>query len=197
MRKLACILLPVLTLLSGCVSMESVNPLSSPRAAKADYRLEGMWRSKDDKSTSYLMLSYRKKGLGSLIYVSADDSGAIDTLREDFFVTHTAAGDYLNLTNGVYAVDGKAHRDHPGPYTFAKYRFSWLGRLMTAGINSDSFVTAVQHGTLKGKLTRDNKGNVTNLLLTDSSARILHFIESSKPGEIFAKETRFEKVGGK
>jgi hypothetical protein len=197
MRKAVFILLPALALLSGCVSMESVNPLSPQKEAKPDHRLEGMWRGKDNKSSFYLFVSYRKNGMGSLVYVGSEDSGAIDTLREDFFVTHTPKGDYFNLTNGFYTIDGKVHRDKPGTYTFAEYRFSWIGQLVTAGAKADNFVTAVQQGKLKGRVTHDKNGNVSEVLLTDSSERILHFIESSKAGDVFDAESRFGKVGGR
>jgi hypothetical protein len=156
-----------------------------------------MWQCKDDKAEYYTLISYRKNGTGCIMDVGLDDSGAIDSGRQDFFVTRTSKCNYLNQSNTLLIIDGKVHHDHPGTYTFTKYRFSWLGQLVTAGTKVDAFVTAVQSGKLKGRLTRDNNGNVIDVLLTDSSDHILHFIESSKAGDIFDAESRFTKVGEK
>ena len=192
------ILLAIFPLMTGCVTVESKNPLSSPRLAVPDKRLEGLWRNGDGKAGSgYLYIAYRPHGEASVLSFGPDDKSGIGTMQYDFFVTHGPKHDYLNLSHAVDHMQGAIHRDRSGNYTFVEYHFTWLGQLVYRQVEGGTFSQAVEHGKLRGKLTYDKKTKgVTNTLLTDSSEHILKFIESSKPEDVLGAPQKYSRIGG-
>jgi hypothetical protein len=197
--RLSFLILPAaLLFLAGCSSVESVKPLSSPRAAVPDHRLEGLWGSTDKGSSGYIYIAYPAHiGTGSLMAFGQNDKRGIGKYEEDFFVTRTAKHNYMNMNHTVIHTDGEVHLDRSGHYSFAAYHFTLRGQLVYAMANPDAFAKAVQTGKLRGKLTYDKNKNVTDTLLKDSSERILAFIESSKPGDLFSPATKMNKLGNR
>jgi hypothetical protein len=191
-------LLAILPLMTGCVTVESKNPLSPPRLAVADKRLEGLWRNDDKQPGSgYLYIAYRPHDGGSVMFFGPDDTSGIGTMQYDFFVTRGMKDDYLNLSHAVYHLQGATQRDRSGNYTFAEYHFTWLGQLIYRQVEGDAFSKAVEGGKLRGKLTYDKKTHgVTNTLLTDTSERVLGFMESSKPEDVFGTPQKYSRIGG-
>lgn len=185
-------------LVSGCSSVESVHPLSSPRTAVHDDRLGGLWAVADNKGnvSEYLYVNFGSGGSGKLMTFGGFEDGELDRSQFDFFVTRTAKHNYLNLSRGITTVNGQTHIDHTGRYTFVEYHFSWRGQLVYSNVDGPGLVTAVQSGKLKGKVTSDSKSNSTDTLLKDSSEHILGFIESSKPQDVFGVASKFDKIGG-
>jgi hypothetical protein len=197
MRPAHLILLAVLPLVSGCGIVESERPLSPPRSAVRDQRLEGLWRPDGKGEAGYLYITFHPRGDGSvMIFSKYSGTGAISTAQYDFFVTRTSKHDYLNLSHGVSRDPGFWPSARSGTYIFAEYHFTWLGQLAYSMVAGDAFGKAVDAGKLRGKVQRDKKYGVVGLFLTDSSRHILDFIESSKPGDVFGAPTKLSKIGG-
>lgn len=194
MRVLPLIILGILPLLSACSTVESERPLSPPRLAVRDPRLEGLWRARGKDLTMYTYIAYGPKGEGSMVDFGKDDTGAM-SMSADFFVTRTGKHEYLNLSNRLGSAHGHAHTDHPGTYTFTEVRFTWLGRLVITSVDGAGFAKAVKEGRLRGRVIEDKKGNATDTLLKDSGERILGFIEGAKPEDVLGTPVKFSRIG--
>lgn len=197
--RLAFLILPAaFMLLCGCAPVESEKPLSSPQTALRDPRLEGLWRSDEKDSSGYLYVAYRGHGgIGSLMSFGKDDTDGIGSYRADFFATHTAKRDYVNLNHQVAHMNGDEQTDRSGHYSFAEYHFTLRGQLVYSTVTGEAFAKAVEAGKLKGNVTYDKNKNVTGTLLKDSAEHILAFIESSKPSDIFGPATRLTRISGR
>ena len=199
MRGLSLILLAVTSLiLCGCVSVESVKPLSSPKSAVRDPRLAGLWSFKDDNgSPGYLYIAFGPSGTGSILLFGNDPKNGLVTLQRDFFVTHGAKRDYLNMSNQVTRVQHDSESDKSGRYAFAVYEVLKSGELAYSEPSGDVFSKAVEAGKLRGELTRDKKTNgVTDVLLTDSPEHILAFVEALPSKEFATPTLKFSRAGG-
>jgi hypothetical protein len=193
---LAVLAIPLL--LAGCNTLESVKPLSSPQSATPDRRLEGLWTDASSKNSSgYVYIAYPASGPGSLMMLGKDNDKGLQTLGYTFFVTRTPLHNYLNLSHLVETSEGKTHTDNSDLYSFVEYHFSPAGHLVYSTVGGEAFSKAVESGRLKGKVTRDPKTkSPTGTTLTDSSERILSFIESAKPTEVFEQQPQtLEKIG--
>jgi hypothetical protein len=190
------ILSAILLLLAGCASVESEKPLSSPKLAFRDPRLEGLWRPEGKGASGYLYIAYRaKSGIGSVMSIDQDGGDGIGTSQYDFFVTRSGKRNYVNLSHGTSRGEGEIHADRSGHYLFVEYRFSWRGQLIYSIMNPNLFTKAVESGQLKGKVTYDENKN-SDTLLKDSPERILKFIESCKQADIFVEPSTCDKIGG-
>ena len=196
MRIRPFILLAILPLFSACSIVQSENPLGPRSSAVRDARLEGMWREgKGD--FGYIFFAYRPHGAdGSIMELTRNDKGRIASAKYDFYVTQTSKHAYLNVTNGHSSDESTFPVGHAGTYSFVEYHFNWLGELVYSMVGGDAIAKAVDEGKLKGKVDRDDKHNVTGIYLTDSSKRMLDFIESSKPQGVFQSTTKLKWVGG-
>jgi len=207
MRLLLLTLLAVPLLLAGCDSVESVHPLSSPRSALPDPRLEGMWRAPATSGTSgntYLYIAFHSRAAGTIFTISNDKTDGLQTFKYDFFVTHTPRHDYMNFSNLVVTPDKNGELSsqllQPGRYSFAEYHFNWLGQLRISQVEGAAFSDAVKNGKLRGETQYaivNKKETPVGVLLTDSPAHILSFIESSKPKDVFSTPPApFNRIGG-
>ena len=124
-----------------------------------------------------------------------NDAGAISTAQYKFFVTRTPKHTYMNLSNGVTSDESTFQIPAPGTYSFAEYRINWLGQLIYRMVGGDDFAKAIGAGKLKGRVERDQKGNVTAIYLTDTTQHIRDFIESAKPSDVFQSPAKFNRIG--
>jgi hypothetical protein len=198
MRILPLVLLAACLLFAGCsTGVVSKNPLSSPKAAIADPRLEGLWRARDGSCYEYFAFgNHSNRGDNLLLRFekSGNQLGSSNSMK--FFVTRTKAHSYLNM-NHDYGRDGNEEKPslNQDDYTFLEYYFSKRGDLVVSEPNDDLFKTAVKDGKLQGQVSdKDSWG--PNPYLTDSSDHILTFIESSDPKEIFWPAYKFVRIGG-
>ena len=189
MRAFPFLLLAVSLLFSAC-AVESVRPLSSPRTAMRDPRLEGMWRTVGEKNQSYAYFSYgEKSNIGSALMIDKDKAG-LSTISADFFVTRTPRHSYLNITHVVSRNHSSVTRDYSHTYVFMEYHFSLLGDMVTALVLEKVFKDAIAQGKIHGSAKKSS-----STLVDDSAERVLSLIESSKPKDVFGKWSRFRKIG--
>jgi hypothetical protein len=198
MRFRPLILLAILPLFSACSVVQSKNPLGPRSAAVRDERLEGMWKVDEGKGKfGYVFFAYHAHGGdGTIMELTKNDAGQVASAKYDFFVTRSSKHDYLNVTNGHSSDESVFSIGRGGTYSFAEYHFNWLGELVYSMVGGDGIAKAVDEGKLKGKVDRDSKGAVNDIYLTDTSKRMLDFIESSKPKDVFEMTTKLTWVGG-
>jgi hypothetical protein len=200
MRLLTVPLLAILPLLSGCAVVQSVQPLSSPRAAIADQRLAGLWQERDTKgSHCYYYFSFAADGHGTLMMFGTDPKTGLGQIKYDFFVTPAGKGGYLNLSHETEEGMGTSGFFKPrgDNYFFVKYRYLWTGQLDYWPVMGDAFGNAVDSHKLQGRTEYDKQhSSYRNIFLTDSSRHILDFIESSKPNDVLGGPTKLTWIGG-
>jgi hypothetical protein len=193
-----------LAMLAGCETVESDHPLSPPRTAVVDKRLEGMWKNTEKKETGYIYVAYGLGRTGSILQIELADmkEPQINPTKMNFYVTHTPRNDYLNYYRVINYAEGKAEKNRWGTYQFAKYRFNWLEQLILSYPDINVFSDAVKDGKLKGEVTyqtnKDATGKIekspSDVHLTDSSEHILDFVEQSK--NAFVEWRKMNRVGG-
>ena len=175
--------------LSGC-GVEADRPLSSPRYAERDPRLEGLWRANLEKNTFYFYVAYGPGAYGSILLFGKDEKG-MSAGTFDFFVTRTSKRTYLNLRPRVEIAADRLRPQKSRMYRFEEYHFSWFGQLVVSDLNGEAFSKAIDQGILHGKV---DPFEVT--ISHTPSDRILSFIESSKPEDVFKKAYTATKIGG-
>jgi hypothetical protein len=189
MRFLPLFLLAVSLLLSAC-AVESEKPLSSPRYADRDPRLEGLWRVKlDEKDIVYFYIAYGPGADGSIMLFGKDKTG-MSTMSWDFFVTRTPKHAYLNMIPLIEVNHGHVRSRPSKMNTFAEYRFSWSGQLVVSSVGGEVFSKAVKEGKLHGKTDP-----FTTTISHERSERVLAFIETSRPEDVFMKSWTATKIG--
>jgi len=176
-------------LLSGCVNgVVSKNPLSSPKFAATDPRIEGLWRV-NGLPGYYDYFAFGSHSYeGNNLFVQFGNPGYLPTSNStNFFVTRTKRHNYLNLNNDFErdANNAKPTLDQDD-YTFLEYHFTNRGELVLSWLSGDLFTKAIKDGRLQG--------NYSETYLTDSSAHILAFIEVSDPKQIFIPLWKFTRI---
>jgi hypothetical protein len=207
-RILPLILLAASLLLSGCVDdVVSVQPLSSPKTATPDSRLEGLWRAKDGSGYDYFAFGrHAGQGNGANLLLKFGSSGANSPENDqigwsnsmNFFVTRTKNHRYLNMSKDYERYGGDNNpRLNQDDYVFLEYHFSKRGDLLLSTLSNDFFTKAINDKKLRGEVIDESFIiNTSYPYLTDSSDHILSFIEASDPEKIFISPTKFTRIGG-
>jgi hypothetical protein len=198
MRVFAILSLALFPILSGCGVVQSVQPLSSPRMAVADKRLEGLWRETGVRGNVYYYFSFAADSHGTVMIFGTDPKSGFAQFKYDFFVTPAGKEGYLNLSHLVTdGPNGAFFKPEGDNYFFAKYRFNWLGQLEYWPVMGDVFGKAVESHKLRGKADYDKQDDsYDNIYLTDSSQHVFDFINSSKPKDVLGVLTKLTWVGG-
>jgi hypothetical protein len=189
MTTLRSFFLVIPLLLSAC-GVQSEKPLSTPRYADRDPRLEGLWRASIEKDTLYFYIAYGPGAHGSILLFGKDKKKGMGAETLDFFVTRTPKHTYLNLIPRVEIESGHVRAQKSKMFTFEEYRFSWTGQLVVSDLNGEAFSKAIEQRKLHGK--------VDLFLVTIShtpSERIVAFIEGSKPEDVFRKAYTATRIG--
>ncbi len=135
--------LAISLLLSACVVSDT--PLSSPRDADRDLRLEGLWRC---DLVPYFYIAYGPDAHGSILCFGRDKTG-MGVMRWDFFVTRTPKHRYLNLDLREVIERGHIKRATGKGYIFADCRFPGAASLFSGW----SATTAFRGPSRKGNFT--------------------------------------------
>jgi len=191
MRILPLILLAASLLLSGCTSgVVSKNPLSSPKFATTDPRLEGLWRAKVGSGYDYFAFG-KVSAKGINLFLQFGKPGDLASSNStNFFVTRTPRHSYLNISND-YERDANADKPslNQDDYTFLEYHITNRGDLILSWLDPDIFTKAIAAGKLRGN------SNSSYPYLTDSSDHILTFIEASDPKKMFFPLSKLTRTG--
>jgi hypothetical protein len=188
-------------LTAGC-SLDSKNPLSSPKNSKPDTRLAGVWRVRDrNGDLTYLHVGTVGAKLPSSVMrvlpITHTKNG--DVTPEDellIFPTTLGANTYLNMPGGSErqiklllekgwnpeAVDG---------FFILKYKLEGDALLIWL-MDSDAKERAIKSGKIKGLIKRTK--DKTDVEFTDTTENVARFVAGAGD-ELFSKEVnRLERV---
>jgi len=170
--------------LTSCMT-ESVHPISSPTTAVADPRFIGDWRGAEGDDEIYRFVP--RKGAWLHVINLPDPSNNSTKLNRrvgefgDAFPSVIGKNTFLNvlLTNE----DGQPGKN----YVLIRYKFTHGNRRIRMWtMSQDGPISAIEAGKLKGKIVEDRFSK--NVLLQDTSANILKFIQNSNIGDLFDEE---------
>ncbi len=175
MKRLWLIGVAVCLFVSGC---DSKNPLSDPRASKADQRLVGVWRDRSDGNIYYYVSHAGDRYPACMMRVVGikQGKGNVDP-PGSFLVFPTVLGDktYLNVALGGNNKLAKSLHENgwnaveADSYTFYWYKFDG-NRLLVYGIDEEAKQKAIKSGKVKGKF-ENNSAKFTDT--TENVARLV------------------------
>jgi len=156
----------------GC-AVVCTNPLPNADRAKPDQRLLGRWMLKTDEGTGYIQFD---SGPNQTMTVSTfGDKLTPDQSDRAFtmFTTRLGNYDYMNLRFGGPRGDG---------YFIVRYSVT-TDKLAVWFLAGDKIKRAIDEGKLKGE--EKSSAPLTAITITDSSAKISAFIETSSDDLFF------------
>lgn len=169
-----------LALLCTC-GVESANPLSPADKAQPDPKLIGTWVSTEAGSASKLTVEISSK-TGGLMRVLIPASSDRERMEFEGNVTQVGALRLLNLR----VIDGDPRSRG---FVFMRYALNAKGALETWNLADAPVKTAIDKGQLKGR--RDQYGTA---VVTDSSEKLVRFIEQQNPEVLFEKFQTFVRT---
>jgi hypothetical protein len=184
----------------GCE--DSKNPLSDPQTSKADGRLAGVWRTRNEGGdVSYYHIGFLGDNIpvGVMRVVTATHSpdGKLNPPGE-FLLFRTTLGqaDYLNLTA---AKEEQVKRIQAsgwdpaivGDYLLFKYRVEG-DKLLVWPVDGDAKRRAIESGKLKG--TIEQRGDDTKVRLTDTTENLARYVASAGDSLFSQDAVRLERV---
>jgi hypothetical protein len=190
----------LLILASSCVFLtscvDSDNPLSDPKEAKADKELFGVWRFEEPggEVTYYHVGAAGKDFPAGVMRVKAVRHEANGVLphpdNDDLLAFATTLGNnrYLNVTGLPEEAMKKMQKSSWEPslaegYWIFKYEIRG-DKLVIAGMDPDQKEAAIKGGKIKGSI--DGK----NVRITDTTENLVRLVESADARKLFvAKET--------
>ena len=188
-------------LFTSCI--DSSVPLSDPNTSKADERLAGNWRLRNDDGSvnSYRFTLAGDKLPASVMLVAASRHKPDGTTEkiDPFRLFPTTIGDktYLNITEGtepkVKLVEEKGWTAET-VNTYWIYRYQITGDVLTMqGIRVDAKNQAIKAGKIKGVIEKDQQGN-PKICFTDTTENLVKFVVEAGD-DLFRKDVvRLERV---
>jgi hypothetical protein len=167
----------LLALLCTC-GVESANPLGPADKAVLDKALLGSWTSTDRKEPIDVEISLKAKGVMRLVLTGGEKEEPLE------FQGHVTQLGALRLLNLQGVEDGKVQ----GAFVFVRYAVRADGTLETWLLQDKVVSEAVQKGTLKGR-----PGSYGGTVLSDTSEKIVAFVQSQRPEALFEAFQIFAK----
>jgi hypothetical protein len=175
----------------SCCLPNSVNPLSAPKNADYEDRLEGTWYGKSETNTDvFLHIGKRKdNGTTQVISVEHKNNGSLDLVKMELIMFPTIINDEYFMNIKVVEISDKSIPPDI-EYIFVKYEISPENLLTFSFVNHEKIKEAINSGTLKGSIPQErkiavSKGNTTNIvastgctIITDSTQNIVRYFKS-------------------
>jgi hypothetical protein len=181
---------------------DSSVPLSDPVKSRADQRLAGVWRLRnDDGSMTYYHLGRVGDRLPASVMRVAGVQHKWDgmTQFDELLLFPTTIGDktYLNVSDGKDEQVKRLEQQGWTPETVTSYlllRYQVTGDTLTVQwIDGDAKKRAVEAGTIKGKVEKDQDGNA-RAMFTDTTENLVKFIAEAGD-DLFSKNAlKLERV---
>ena len=171
--------------------MVSDEPLSSPRYAYRDSRLEGLWKTEGEKNVIYVYAVYDARGRGSMLVFGRDEKGGIGHDYWDYLITRTSKHTYLNVSPRDPISRRQLQSSHGKAYVFFEYHFSWFGEVVLSPVGGPAFSEAIEKKKLHGR-----NEFLTTTISRENPERILQLLENSKPKDVLMSGFRVRKIGG-
>lgn len=164
----------LISLLAGCSSVVTVQPLPQTRDQREHALLEGEWLSED----SVVSLRFASDGVGRIAALDwRDDRFQIEEAR--LMICKGVAGSY-------FTVRVREHGAWEDNYYFARYRLTSRGDLLVWVPTVDVFRAAVAAGRLEGTVAKGKWG--TSVTVTSAPEKLLAFLEGRHNGNLFEWE---------
>ncbi len=184
--RLIAVFLAISVVLFSCEGPESVNPLSDPRTARHDTRLEGVWFAQTERGPMYVHCIPADAGMTHIIVVfHKKESAGVIAFRS--FPTIIEDAHYMNLR--------LIEPDTPEPkqaYYLARYDVSKDGVLTVWQMKASEVAQAIADGRLKGKVRR---GQIpTHVEITDSAANIVEYIRKADQNKLFESRLALRRI---
>ena len=181
-------------LLTSCFNSES--PLSDPAQSKADERLAGAWRLRnDDGSVNDYRFARAGGRLSASVMRVTGSSRKPDGTTEQFeplLVFPTTIGDktYLNVCDGrepqVKLLEEKGWTARTvSDYSIFRYQVT-ADTLAVQWMDGEAKKRAVEAGKIKGKIEKDQDGN-SRAHFTDTAENLTKFIAAAGD-DLFSKD---------
>jgi hypothetical protein len=187
MRKIACSFVGIMIALVmvACAPSESENPLSDPKTATVDTRLEGLWVGAMDQGVAYLHFAAKEAGAMDLVIVVCQPKEGADLLQFEFSSTALGDSSYMNLRERTStSMNGNKGELSP-TYIFAKYDLAPDGTLSISYLDDDLVKSAIEAGAITG----NDKGG-----LTAPTEKLAAFVKSADPAKLFVSFGHFKRV---
>ena len=170
--------------LTSCMT-ESAQPISSPTTAVADPRFIGDWRGSEGDEKTYRFLPTKTAWMHVIVIPSPNESSSKANLEVgkfcDAFPSVIGKNTFLNIL--LYDDDGQRSKN----YLLLRYKFSHGNRRIRMWtMEQDYLIDAIAKGKLKGKIEQETFNK--NVLLQDTSANILKYIQTANIGDLFDEE---------
>jgi len=156
-----------------------------PKDSHTDPNLIGDWLDKNDQETYRITTAKESPWM----HVEVIKAGA-KTDSYDFYSTTLGKNTFAN----VIVLNESNPAMPPKAYTFVRYSVSKAGILKMWSLSPDKIADAVRSGKLKGTVSKDKDPDV---YLTDDSAVLAKFIQSSDVDKLFTNEATLTKVDTK
>ena len=172
----------------SCEPPKSKNPLSAPASAKADLRLNGLWRGDVNGSFVSLHVVPKEGAAIDLVLVGEDGTKGAFGLTFDAFPSNIGGQSYLNLRAKTFKGEYADSAEIGSEYIFAAYEIGKNGALMIGNMSAKLVEDAIKAGTLKG--TSDERV----VHLTAESSALAAFVQSADASKLFDKPWTFKRV---
>jgi hypothetical protein len=201
-RFLSVIVPAAFLLLSGCA--DSKNPLCDPQTSKADERLLGVWRERDEDGgvTYYHVGRVGKKLPGGMMWaVFVQHNKREVELPGVWLIFPTILGgkSYLNLTDAsrqrLNLLKEKGWKPEADDHYFIlKYQVQG-DTLLLSSMDKDAKERAIKGGKIKGAIEKDEGKWVDRVEFTDSTENVARLVAEAGDS-LFSKEQvrRLERV---
>ena len=181
---------------------DSTVPLSDPGKSKADERLAGVWRVRNDDGSvnDYRFAPAGDKLPASVMRVTGSSRKPDGTTEqiEPLLLFPTTLGDktYLNVTDGtepkVNLLEKGWTAETVNTYLILRYQVTG-DTLAIQWMDGDAKKRAVEAGKIKGKIKKDQDGNV-RVHFTDTTENLTKFITAAGD-DLFSKDVlKLERV---
>lgn len=167
--------------LTSCMT-ESTQPISSPTTAVPDPRFIGDWKGGKDGDEIYRFIPTKTAWMHVVVIPPQTNHGPQSpTSYCDAFPSTIGKNTFLNVL--LRDDSGKLSKN----YVLLRYKFAHNNRhIRMWTMSQDGPVSAIEAGKLKGKIEEDRFSK--NVLLQDTSANILQFIQKSNLSDLFDEE---------
>lgn len=176
----------VSVLLSACLP-EFTNPIVSADQANADSRLLGLWKFKDNLSTSYLHITHAEpKTTGSnwlmATLIEHRSNGTSDVKRYRFITSKIGKRHFVNAIN----------EDSEFAQDYLLLEYSLKKNTLEVGLINDAIISeAVSEGILGGETHKQQL--TTTLVINSPSNELVAFVQKIPSNQLFDTKVSFNR----
>lgn len=159
------------SLLTGCTSVTTDQPLSADPKPLDKEKFEGLWRL----DNAAVAIRFAENGIGRVAAMKWKDD-RFQLIQAEIIIAH---GNNFNFLSFRAQHEG-AWPDH---YTFLQYKFTDDGDLILWPPNPDAFSVALETNALQGAITKEKHS--TDIRVTSPTDVLLAFMDNPERLDLF------------